>query len=57
MDDLNQIEEDLKKSDQKDQKGKHKVSGRSVFKLKEIMQSKNEEKTADDKKNSLEYQD
>lgn len=44
MDELNQIEEDLRESDQKKRKTSHKVSGKSVFKLKEIMQTKGEER-------------
>lgn len=43
MDDLNQIEADLKESDQKKRKTPHKVSGKSVFKLKEIIQEKGQE--------------
>lgn len=42
MDELNQIEEDLKKQSQEAKKSKHKVSGKSVFKLKQIMQEKSE---------------
>jgi len=41
MDDFNQIEEDLKKISQKEnRKGEHKVSGKSVFKLQQIIQAK-----------------
>lgn len=43
MDDLNQIEEDLKESDQKKRKTPHKVSGKSVFRLKEIIKEKGQE--------------
>lgn len=43
MDELNQIEEDLKESDQKKRKSAHKVSGKSVFKLKEIIEEKGKE--------------
>jgi hypothetical protein len=42
-DELNQIEEDLKESDRKKRQSAHKVSGKSVFKLKEIIQEKGQE--------------
>lgn len=45
MDELNQIEEDLRESDQKKRKTGHKVSGKSVFKLKEIIEEKGKEIT------------
>lgn len=43
MNELDEIEEELKESEQKEhRKGKHKVSGRTVFKLKEIIKEKGE---------------
>jgi len=42
-DDLDKIEEDLKKKDQP--KKEEKISGRSVFKLKEIIQEKSKKDT------------
>lgn len=42
-DELNQIEENLKESDQKKRKTPHKVSGKSVFLLKEIIKEKGNE--------------
>lgn len=43
MDELDTIEEGLRESDQKKRKSSHKVSGKSVFKLKEIIEEKGKE--------------
>jgi len=42
-DDLDQIEEELKEAELEEEKTGHKVSGRSVFQLKEIIKDKAED--------------
>lgn len=44
--DLDQIEEKLKEKKAEEEKTHHKVSGRSVFNLKKIIQVKGEEKSS-----------
>jgi len=48
--DLDSLEEKLKKSKKSDKK-EHKVSGRSVFKLKEIIKNKAQEKRKNNQNN------
>lgn len=40
MDDFNKLEEDLKTQDAEKKKAKHKVSGRSIFEIKKIIENK-----------------
>lgn len=42
MDDFNKMEEDFKTQEAEKKKTQHKVSGRSVFKLKKIIENKKE---------------
>lgn len=48
--DLDQIEEEIKEKEDEKKKRKVKVSGRSVFKLKEIIQKKGQMEKPDDDK-------
>lgn len=47
-DDFDRIEEDLKEKKQEEEKTHHKVSGKSVFKLQEIIKEKSKKEESGD---------
>lgn len=49
-DDYNDIEEKIKEKDAQEKKTKHKVSGKSVFEIQEIIKKKSEEIKSDEEK-------
>lgn len=50
MDDFNKLEEDFKTQEEENKKTKHKVSGRSIFEIKKIIEEKKSNKDDEDTK-------